>query len=147
MLLPARELATAIFAAFFEARKNAVHVFELPGRTFALSEQKVFLHRQQLENAAVLRHQAQAEFGNGMRRQALNGLAAKTYAPLCEWHHADYDFQRGGLAGAIAPQQRDQFAVVDLQGHALQHMALAVVRMAVFNFQNHALPPVIMLPR
>ncbi|EKD96830.1 MAG: hypothetical protein ACD_23C01236G0003 [uncultured bacterium] len=147
MLLSTGELTAAVFAPLLQAREDAVHVVQLPGRLLALPQQQVFFHRQQLEDAPVLRHQTNATPGDRIGFNALHGFSAKAHDALRGRHHAHDAFQRGGFAGAVATQQGDQFAIVHLQGDALQHVAFAVVGMYIFQFQNHALPPVIMLPR
>ncbi len=149
LLLAARELSAAVGAALLQAREDAVDVGQLPGRLLALAQQQVLFHREQPEDAAVLGHQAHAALRDAVRGQALHVLAAKAHAPRAGLHHAADALERGGLARAVAPEQRDQFAVIHVQVDALQHVAFAIVGVQPLDLQDacHALPPVIMLPR
>jgi hypothetical protein len=91
-----------------------------------------------------------------LRREPLGGLAVEGDAPGLELavlkrQQARDGLQRGRLAGAVAAQKRHQLGFAHAQRHALQHMALAVVRVQALDLEDvagaHALPPVIMLPR
>ena len=95
----------------------------------------------------MLGHEAHAALCDLVRRQSLNLLPGKQDSALRGRHDAAYALERGRLACSVAAQEGDQFAIADLQRDSLQYMALAVVSMQIFDMKDHALPPVIMLPR
>jgi hypothetical protein len=70
---------------------------------------------------------------------------AKADIALTARHHPGNAFE-GGRAGTVTPEQRNQFTG-STRTSRLADVVLAVMGMAIYPFANHALPPVIMLPR
>src|SRR5256885_16462238 len=79
-----------------------------------------------LEDAAVLWHQADAALGHLVRGQPVHGFAAEADLPLRGLHHPRDGLERGGLARAVAAQQRDQFAVLDRKSTRLNSSHLVI---------------------
>src|SRR5690606_38625215 len=80
-------------------------------------------------------------------RQPGDLLPIEFDAALTRRHCARQGLERGGLPGAVAPQERHDAALRHLDRHPLQDVALVVETMQISCNQTHAAPPVIMLPR
>ena len=87
---------------------------------------EIFLHRQVGEDTALLRHVAEPAAHDRMRRLARNVPALEHDPARALRDQADDGAERGRLAGAVAPEQRDHLAVADLQRDIEQDMRRAV---------------------
>jgi hypothetical protein len=84
------------------------------------------------EAVAALHHLDAAALHQIVRRQPVDALALELDAALGDIaafgaHQVGDRFQRGRLAGAVGPQQRDDAALRDLERHALQHQDDVIV--------------------
>ena len=62
------------------------------------------------------------------RRLAVDALGTEHYAPG-RWPHETHDALEGrGLAGAVAPKERDDLILTDAERDIVQHVALAIER-------------------
>ena len=57
------------------------------------------------------------------------------HSSLARGSQADQAPQRGGLAGAVAAQKRDDFALPHFEADVVQDVALAVVGMQAFRLE------------
>jgi len=88
---------------------------------------QVLAHRQAFEDAALLRHETEAELRDRIRRQRadVSAFVADGAAARVQITHHRHD--RCGLAGAVASKQADDLAVADRERHAMQDVAIAVI--------------------
>ena len=100
----------AVAPPLMQAREDAIDVGQLPRRIPPRAELQILFHRQQLEDAAMLGHEAQTLRGNAMRRLSGNVLAPKAHLPTRR-HHTGDRLERGRLARAIAAEQRHEFTL------------------------------------
>jgi hypothetical protein len=79
---------------------------------------------------------AHAALRDAVRRLTCDVGALEAHAPAGRRDRAGNALERGRLARAVAPQQRDQLGLAHGERHALQHMALAVVGVQAFDFED-----------
>jgi hypothetical protein len=84
-------------------------------------------HREQAEDAAILRHVADAALGELVRGESRDGPALKRDRAL-PWPHQAHDgLQRRALADAVASQQAHDLTLADGKRDPVQDVTLAVV--------------------
>ena len=86
------------------------------------------MHGELGENITALRDITDTQVGDFIGFTAHNLSALPHHRALTN-HHAHDGLGGGGAARAIAPEQRDDFALAHLQLDAMQHMALAIKRL------------------
>ena len=134
LLLAARQRAAGLAAPLRQHRKEREHLVEQAAALFfghAVAVEagaQVLHHREQAEDAAVLRHIADAAARELVRRQAGDGAALEPDRTAARAHQPHDRFQRGALADAVAAEQTDHLARRDSERNAMQNMALAVIR-------------------
>ena len=89
------------------------------------------------EDAALLRHVADAGAGHAVQRQAQQILAVERMEPSAA-EDAHDRAQGRRLAGPVAAEQRDRLALADVEIDAVQHLALAVPGLQVADFESRA---------
>ena len=94
---------------------------------------QVFHHREQAEDAAVLRHVADAEPRQLVRRQAGDGVAVEQHRAVARLHQAHDGLERRAFADAVAAEQADHLAGADGERDAVQDVALAVIGVHVLD--------------
>jgi hypothetical protein len=94
------------------------------------TQQQILPHGEPGEDRAVFRHVAQATARDVVRPQTVDALALEANRPDRR-HFADDRLDRRRAAGAVAAQQAHDLALADVQGHALQDVALAVIGVKV----------------
>ena len=142
LLLAARQHAGFGVLALLQAREHGVHVVKAPAAALArtlLPQQQVLLHRQGRKDVAAFRHVAQPQVGDLERLAAEQRVLLEAHRALC-LHHPHDGLGGGRAARAIAPQQRHDFAGLDVELHAMQHMALAVIGVKVAHAQHRQCP-------
>src|SRR6185437_6966148 len=89
-------------------------------------QQQVFLDAEAGEDAALLGAERDAGTRDLLRRQTdqLAALETDRAAAISDQPHDRA--QRRGLAGAIAPEQRDHFALLHVEGYPVQDVRLAI---------------------
>ena len=94
-----------------------------------LRQLQVFLDRQSLDDAPVFRHQADTVARRLVRFHLVQRLVIEPDFAVAKLGIVDprHRAQRRRLAGAVAPQQGDDFALADVETDALNDVALAVV--------------------
>jgi hypothetical protein len=130
LALPARERARGLPPLLGEhgkAGEDRVHPgpavcgIEIPAHL------EVLANAHAREDILLLRHQGQAEGGDGARRPAADGLTAKPHRPLVRHENARDDLEQGGFARAVRADDADDLTGVEGEVHALEdHVGGAV---------------------
>jgi len=87
---------------------------------------QVFLDRQVAEDAPAFGNIADAERGDGVGRPVGRRLAEDAHHALARVGKSYEAAQRRRLAGSIATEERDEFALGHAEADAVEDMALAV---------------------
>ena len=135
LLFAAGQLPAAIAAALGQARKHRIDALGRPGAALGGDELQMLVDRQRAPQAAPLRHVADAHAGDLGRGAAGNGLPGQRDRPGAHRHQAHDRLAQGGLAHAVAADDR-QDAAADAQVHALQRVAVAVIDVEVADLEN-----------
>src|SRR4051812_10149545 len=116
--------------ALAQPRKQLEYPLHLPWllrRADALlRHQQVFLDRERGKDAASLRHQADAELRDALGAKAADRLTEQSYLAFRGLQEADDGRDAGGLAGAVASEQRQHAARPQRKADAVQDMAVAI---------------------
>src|SRR5690606_3983590 len=130
LLLAAGERDRILRAALGQAGEVLVDAFELPAARFLdLRELQVLFHRQSADDAPVFGHEADtgARGLEGLHRVQRLAVEPDLAGGQVRIVDAGDRAQRRRLARAVASEQRDDLALVDVEGDALHDVALAVV--------------------
>ena len=102
---------------------------------------QVLPHREARKDAALLRHEAEAEPRDGVGRQRGDVAVAVADAagPRLQIAHDGEDGR--GLAGAVAAEQADDLALPHGQRDAVQDVAVAVVGVDVLELEHQCAVP------
>ena len=117
LLLAARERARVLLGALLQPRKELEHALEAPAADLAallIRDDQVLAHRQASERRACpaargptpLRAMASGD-------EALDRLAEQAHRALARRQEADDRVHAGGLAGAVAAEQREHPALAE----------------------------------
>ena len=110
----------------------------LPGlRGILDAEHQVLPHRQAGKDVAMLGHVAEPEMRDLVARQARD-IAALEQDRALRRHFAHDGLDGGGAADAVAAEQADHLAGVDMHIDALQDVALAVIGVQIADLQHQA---------
>src|ERR1051326_9051540 len=90
------------------------------------------------EHGAFLRHVPKAARRAHVRGHARDRRALERHRAACASFHAHERLQRARLAHPVAANQRDCFALVDIERDALSDGAGAVKRVQILDVQHHA---------
>ena len=100
--------------------------------TAVRAHHEVLEHRHAREDATALRnlHETAPDELVGAHTAGAVGdlLAGEADLAAANRHDSRDAHQRGGLAGAVAADQRDDLALADLERHLVQHLDRAVAR-------------------
>ena len=110
LLLAARELVAEIGPALGEAWKHAVDLVRRP-RTRQRDRGQVFMHRERLEDVALLGHPADAGERALLRRQSGDVAPREHDGAAAVAGDADDGVDERGLAHAVAAEQRQRLAL------------------------------------
>src|SRR5690606_30652403 len=96
-------------------------------------ELQVLLDRETADDAPVLGHEPDAVARRLPGGHAMQGPAVEPDFARAQLRSREArDRAQGrGLAGAVAPEQRQDFALAYLEAHALHHVTLAVIRVQI----------------
>ncbi len=146
LLLAAGQLIAHAVGAFGEPRKQLVDPRKRPAAAVALDRggQQVLAHGQVRKYLAAFRHQADAELGDPVGRQAADFLAAESDPAGARRRQPHDRAHGGGLAHAVAAHQRHHLAGRDGKRNAEQHLAEAVAGFDAGEFEDavsHAARP------
>ena len=127
LLLATRQAPAGAGAALLQVREHRVDLVEAhAARGHRRWQQQVLLAAQAGEDAALLGAVAQPELRDAVRRQVHRLRAVDHDRAGAPAHQAHDRLQRGGAAGAVAAQQRDDLALVHRQVDAVQDVRFAV---------------------
>ena len=146
LLLAAGERARELLGALFQAREARIDPLEvLRDRFFVLAEVRahgeVFRHGHAREHLPALRHMRKAHGDDAAGVRLAQVVPVVDHGAALNGHKAGDGVQRGGLAGAVGPDERDDLAVVDLHADAAQRLHGAVGHLQIFNLQHRRPPP------
>src|SRR6266446_3962520 len=143
LLLATRELRAAEFRALLETREKFKHLVERPQSPLAAPrcDGEVFARSQAGENTSLLWHEPEAHARDDIGWQVSDVAAAIGDATGIRLQIAHDRQQRCCFACAVAPQDRDDLALLHVERNALQHMAQAVIGVKVFDRQHQMLAP------
>src|SRR6478736_4264822 len=146
LLLAAGKRARLLLLALRQPRKDAEHIVALAGdgRRVALqvgAHHQVLAHREVGEDHAAFRHMAQTACDDAVRRLAVDALAFIGDAPFLWPDQPGHRAQRSALARAVAADQRDDAAGLDLQRNAVQGADGPVAHRQVLDDQHVQVVP------
>src|SRR5690606_19097320 len=130
---------TFLLAPFGKARKVLVYLVERPAARFGdLGQLQVFLDGQAGDDAAVLLDELYAGDRCLEIPELVDGRVAQPDFAALELRieRPRQRAQGGGFAGAVAAEQCDDVAFVDLEADALHDIALAVIGVDVANAEE-----------
>ena len=138
LLLAARQLgALGGVRAFLQVGEQREDLLDRqPARGDDRRQHQVFGDRQGAEDAALFRADGNAGTGDHVGLHADRLGTAEADAALTTRHQAHDRLHGGGLAGAIAAQQRHHLALAHFEIHPMQDVALAVPGVQVFYFKH-----------
>ena len=144
LLLPARELAAHLRSALADPGKKLEDRVGGPTRRAARSRARgrgqILPHREARKDAAPFRNQAKPKLGDAERGEPAQLPAFERNAAAVRRRHTHDRADGGGLAHAVAPEQRHHLAAANLEIDPEQHLTLAVARLEPFNRQHGSLP-------
>ncbi len=142
LLFAAGERAGALLEPFLQARENAEDVLTVlrVERRVVLqvrAHREIFVHGQVGENHAALGHMAESAGDDPVRGQGGDVLAEKLDPAAFRAKQSGDGLKRGGLARAVAADERDDLALIDLDRDALDRLDLSVVDVDVLDLEKH----------
>src|SRR2546425_4558477 len=99
-------------------------------------ELEVFQHAHAREDVAALRRLRDAEADDAVGAQGIEARAVEAHGAVPRPHEAEDRAQRGGLAGAVGADQRDDLAALDGQRQPAQGPDAAVVGVDVGELEH-----------
>src|SRR5690606_32063574 len=142
LLLAARERARLLVPTFAQAGKAFVHPLDVLGHgplvaSHIGAEPQVFLHAEAREGAPAVGHMADAQAHHVLGRHADEFLALELDGAAGAAHLAERA-QRGGLAGAVRPEDRGDAALLEVERDVEEDLRLAVGGLEVAYFEEAA---------
>src|SRR4051812_5567883 len=138
LLLAARERAARLADTLLQAREMGEHVaLDLAVGLAGEADAQVLVHAEIREDAAALRHVADAQARHLVGLDAREVHALELHLPGAALGEAHDGAQGRGLADAVASEERDRLAAADLERHAAQDVQLAVVHVHVRELKHH----------
>ena len=146
LLLAAGERARELLGALFQTREAGIDSLEIVrDRLFVLAEirahGKVLRNGHAREHLPALRHVRKTHGDDAAWVRLAQIVPVVDHGAAFDGHEAGDGVQRGGLAGAVGPDERDDLAVVDLHTDAAQRLHGAVGHLQIFNLQHRRPPP------
>ena len=130
LLLPAGELVAVVVETVGQAGEDGKDPVQGIGRgglqPVGGRGHHVFVNGQVGENLPAFRHKPDAQPGDGMAGQAVNFGAIEDNAACAHRRQPHDGAHRGALAHAVAAQQSDHLALLNLETHAEEGLARAV---------------------
>ena len=118
MLLAARKLIAPVATALGEAGQEVVDARQSPARrskACCCCGDEILLDRQRREDLAALRYETEPRACDFERRSACEVAATELDAPRCWSQQAENTANRRRLAHAVAPNQRERFALANVE--------------------------------
>ncbi len=145
LLLPAREGAGRLASPLAQTRKQRDDTVERPAAgatvTRAGGGDEIFFDGERRKDPPPFRHQAEAQTGDGMRRQARERLPLEVDPAAARPVEAHDGAHRRRLAHAVAADQRHHFAGPRRHGQAEQHPAAPVAGLDSVERQHQCASP------
>src|SRR5205814_10410078 len=110
-----------------EARKHAVDAARGAPGIYVAAHLQVLAHRHGREDVELLRHVGQSEPRNLARGLARDVPAVERAGPGFRPQQPGDDFEQGGLAGAVRPDDADDLALADDEVDAFKDLVLGTV--------------------
>src|SRR5690606_39080185 len=130
LLLAARELVAVVVLAAAEVREELVDPVERPGALSAGPvrgrRDQVLPHREVGEDLPALRDEADAALRDPVRGLPADAAALEADVAAARTHDPHDGAHRGGLAHAVAAEERDDLAGGDVEVHLEEDLALPV---------------------
>ena len=140
LLLAARQVGAQVALALLQARKHLVDAPERPRLAHALAiaagGDQVLAHGQIGKDVPAFWHQPDARARHEVRGPAGDVVPAQAHRAAARRHHAHDRLDGGGLAHAVAPDERDDLALADIEAHPEQGLARPVERLDVLDLQE-----------
>src|SRR5712692_4776077 len=121
LLLPAREASPSPRRHPPEGGEMLIDTIDAPPTRPPGTDQEILLHAEIAEDAPVFRHPAHAQSGDLVGRQPPQLSAIEAQRTADDIHPAHGGLERGGLAGAIAAEERHHLALARLERDAVKH--------------------------
>src|SRR5271165_466402 len=130
LLLAAGERARELFGALAQSRKLRVHALDV-GSDLVIAavegaHEKIVVHRESAEQAAALRHVADARGDDALGSPPGDVHAVEDDRAARRREQAGDRGEQRALPRAVGPDERDDLARADLEVDAPQHLRLAV---------------------
>ena len=111
---------------------------QLPPREGAQRRDNVLEHGHLAEQARDLEGAAEAEMRALERRQPVDALPVEADTPAVGAHHPGDQVERGGLAGAVRPDQRGDRALLHVEGEIVDRSEPAEALRKPLDLEQHA---------
>ncbi len=135
-----RELGALAAEPLLEIREETEDAVEgKPARADLRGQQEVLLDVEAREDSALLGAEGEAEARDAVRGQGHELVPVEADRALSPRHHAHDGFERGGLAGAVAPEQCHHLPRPHLEADAVQDVRLAIPGVEVPDLEQGAL--------
>src|SRR5262249_17800633 len=133
--------------------KDREQLFRRPCRRYAAvamaprrlaADVEILPHGQVGKDAAILRHEAEPAARDLERPQPRNVFAEKAHRAAALRDESHQRLDRGRLAGALAPHQRDDFTAAYMERRREQNLRGAIPRLESIDFEHwcaHRPPP------
>src|SRR5215467_14702358 len=138
LLLPTGEAPTAPARHLAEPGEVLVDTIDAPAARALGAHEEIFRHREIAEDAPVLWHPADAEPADLVRQERVERLPVEGDGAARHLDKAHDGLEGGGLARAVAPEQRDDLALARLERHAVEHPRRAIGRLDRVKTQHDA---------
>jgi hypothetical protein len=141
-LFAAGEGSPGLLATLPQHGKEGEYPFKVLLDAVAVSPQvgpqiEVFAHGKQGEYHASFRNLADAHLNDVVGPDRRNGLASVKHITFQRRENTTDGHQGGGLAGAVAANETDDFTFIDFQGDAFQGSNIPVIGLYVFQLKQH----------
>src|SRR5215831_14957533 len=140
LLLASGEAAPAPARQLAQLGKVLVDALDAPATVTLGAHQEVLSHREIAEDAPVLGHPAYAEPADLVRKEALERLPVEGDGAARHRDQSHDGLEGGGLARAVAPEQRNDLALAHFQGDAVEHPRRTIGRLYSVKTQHDASP-------
>src|SRR5215467_2112781 len=140
LLLPSGEAAPTPARQLAQLGKVLVDALDAPATVTLGAHQEVLSYCEIAEDAPVLGHPAYAEPADLVWKEGLERPVIERDGAARHRDHAHDGLEGGGLARAIAPEQRDHLALARFQSDAVEHPRRTIGRLDSVKTQHDASP-------
>src|SRR5215470_789535 len=136
LLLAARELVGAVASALAQPREELVHALQAPAPAAAPRHLEVLAHGERRKDTTALGHEGHAAVHHAIRWPGGDVRSLEAHPAAARRREADDGADERGLAHAVATEDPQDFARLHAEGDALEHVAVAVVRVHVLHLEH-----------